>query len=77
MSKRLGGIICRGDKTYSWHLIGFLDGSSIGPTVSCVGEKPTVILYIYINRHAGAASKTKTKDAMSLDTAPFFHNVCL
>ena len=28
-----------------------------------VGEKPTVILYIYINRHVGTPEKTlKTKD---------------
>ena len=26
-----------------------------------VGEKPTVILYTYINRHAGTPDKTKTK----------------
>ena len=41
-----------------------------------VGEKPTVILintvYAYTDRHAGAPSKTKTEDAMSLDTAQNF-----
>ena len=26
-----------------------------------VGEKPTVILYTYINRHAGTPTKGKTK----------------
>ena len=37
-----------------------------------VGEKPTVILYTYINRHAGTLkdtkqNKTRTKVTMSLD----------
>ena len=31
-----------------------------------IGEKPTVILYTYINRHAGTPNKTKIKDTMSL-----------
>ena len=31
------------------------------------GEKPTVILYNYINRHAGIPNKTKTKDTIRLD----------
>ena len=51
MSTRLGGIIDCKDKTSSWHLIGFLDGSSLGLIVSHIGEKPTVILYTYITRH--------------------------
>ena len=33
------------------------------------GEKPTVVLYTYINRHAGTPSETKTKDTMSLDSS--------
>ena len=37
-----------------------------------VGEKPTEIQYIYIDRHAGTPNKTKTKDAMSLD----YSSVC-
>ena len=37
-----------------------------------VGEKPTVILYTYINRHGGTPNKTKTKDTMSLD----YSSVC-
>ena len=32
-----------------------------------VGEKPTVILYTYINRHAWTTNKTKTKNTMTLD----------
>ena len=32
-----------------------------------VGEKPTVTLYNYINRHAGTLDKTKTKGTISLD----------
>ena len=31
-----------------------------------IGETSPVILYIYINWHAGTPNKTKTKDAMSL-----------
>ena len=58
MPKRLGGIIGCRDKTSSWHFNGFPDdGSNIGPTVY-VGEKPAVILYTYINRHAGTPNKT-------------------
>ena len=34
-----------------------------------VGEKPTVILYTYMNRHAGTPNKTKAKDTMSLDSS--------
>ena len=37
-----------------------------------VGEKPAVILYTYITRHAGTLSKTKTKDAMSLDYSSLY-----
>ena len=36
------------------------DGSNIGSTV-LRQEKPTVILYNYINRHAGAPDRNKTK----------------
>ena len=32
-----------------------------------VGEKPTVILYNYINRHEGTLSKTKTEDSIGLN----------
>ena len=47
--KHLGGIIGR-----FMALNGFPDGSNIGSTVLYnIGEKPTVILYTYINRHAG------------------------
>ena len=66
MSKRLGGIIGCKDKTSSWHLIGFLDGSNLGQLYH-VGEKPTVILYTSINRHEGTPSKTKKKYTLSLD----------
>ena len=38
ISKRFGGIIGCKNKTSSWHLIGFHDGSYIGSTVSCQGE---------------------------------------
>ena len=57
MSKRLGGIIgCKKDKTSLWYLNGFPDGSNIGSTFD-IGEKPTVMLYTYINRHAGTSDK--------------------
>ena len=48
--------------------VGFLHGTYIGSTVY-VGEKPTVILYTFINHHAGTQSKKKTIDTMRLDTA--------
>ena len=35
---KLGGIIGCKDKTSSWHLNGFPDGSNIGSTVQCRGE---------------------------------------
>ena len=56
MSKRLGGIIGCKDKTSSWRLNGFPYGSNIGSECN-VEEKPTVILYTYINRHAGTPNK--------------------
>ena len=36
MSKRLGGIIGGKDKTSSWHLNGFPDGSNYGCPVPCL-----------------------------------------
>ena len=39
------------DRTSSLHLNGFLDGSNIVGQQYNVGEKLTVILYTYINRH--------------------------
>ena len=56
MSKRLGGIRGCKDKTSSWHLNGFPDGSNFGQQYN-VGEKPTVILYTHINRHGGTPNK--------------------
>ena len=50
MSKRLGGIKGCKYKTSLWHLNG------LGQQYN-VGEKPTVILYTYINRHAGTPEK--------------------
>ena len=38
-----------------------------------VGDKPTVMLYTYINRHAGAPNKTKAKDTMSLDYSSVYN----
>ena len=62
MAKRLGGIIVCKDKTSSWHLNGFPYGGNIGSTVYNVGEKPTVIMYTYINRHAGTPNKKQKQN---------------
>ena len=61
VSKRLGGIkrLQIQITSSSWHLNRFPDADNIalGPQHN-VGEKPTVILYIYIiNRHAGTPEK--------------------
>ena len=53
MSKCLAGMKGCKYKTSSWHLNGFPDGNNIGSQQYNVGEKPTVILYAYNNRHAG------------------------
>ena len=48
------------DKISSWHLNGFPDGIIVTLDQQySVGEKPTVILYPYINRHAGTAKQNK------------------
>ena len=53
MSKLLlGGIKGCERKTYSWHSNGFPMVVTLGQQYY-VGDKPTVILYTYINRHAG------------------------
>ena len=57
ISKRLGGIKGCKYKTSSWHLNGFPDGNNILGQQYNIGEKPTVILYTYINRHAGTLEK--------------------
>ena len=61
MSKCLGG-----DKTSSWHINGFLYGSNIASTVY-VGEKPTVILYTYIDRHAGTPNIKQKQDRNNVE----------
>ena len=59
MSKRLGGIIGCKYKTSSWHLNGFPCAVvTLGQQYN-VGEKPTVVLYTYINRHAGTSEKQR------------------
>ena len=62
MSKRLGGII--GCKDKPLHVI--QTGSptmvvTLGQQYN-VEEKPTVMLYTYINRHAGTPDKNKNKN---------------
>ena len=58
ISKRLDGIKGCKYKTSSWHLNRFPDADNIelGQQYN-VGEKPTVILHIYTNRHAGTPEK--------------------
>ena len=57
MSKRLGGIKGCKYKTSSWYLNRLFPMQiTLGQQYN-VGEKPTVILYIYINRHAGTPEK--------------------
>ena len=60
MPKRLGGIVGCKYNTSSWHLNGFPDGVTLGQQYN-TGEKPTVMLYTYINRHVGTTDKNKTK----------------
>ena len=47
------------NKTSSWHLNGFPSGSITLGQQHNIGEKPTVILYAYINRHAGTPEKQR------------------
>ena len=49
------------DKANTWYLNGFPDGSNLGQQYN-VGEKPTVILYTYINHHAEPPNITKHND---------------
>ena len=51
-------------KTSSWHLNGFPDDGiivTLGQQYN-VGEKPNVILYTYINRHAGTRDKKQKQN---------------
>ena len=54
------------DKASTWYLNGFPDdgGSNLGQQYN-VGEKPTVILYNYINRHAGTSEKQRQRNTPS------------
>ena len=67
MSKHLGGIIGCKDKTSSWHLNGFPYGMvvTLGQQYN-FGEKSTVILYTYINRHAGTPNKKQKQSKSSV-----------
>ena len=49
MSKRLVGIIGCKDKTSSWHLIGFPDGSNIGSIVSCRGCARNILFHVFFS----------------------------
>ena len=78
MSKLLvGGIIGCKDKTSPWHLNRFPDGLVTLGQQYDVGEKPTVILYTYINRHEETQTQknkyivrttTKTNQKLSYST---------
>ena len=66
MSKCLGGIIGCKYETSSWHLNGFpyIMVVTLGQQYN-IGEKPTVILYTYINRHAGTSEKQRRQNSTS------------
>ena len=64
MSKRLRGIRGCKYKTSSWHLNGFPMTVTLGQQYN-IGEKPTVILYTYINRHAGTPEKQRRRKSTS------------
>ena len=68
MSKRLGGIIGCKYKTSSWHLNGFPMVVTLGQQYN-IGEKPIVILYTYINRHAGTPEKQRRQNSTSSNVA--------
>ena len=64
MSKRLGGIKgCKYKTSY-----GISTGSPMVVTLGQqynIGEKPTVVLYSYINRHAGTPDKQRRQNSTS------------
>ena len=70
-----GNIGCR-DETSSWHLNGFPDGTVVtsGQQYN-LGEKSTVILYTYINRHAGTPKPQQPRN--SLGVQPGYSNMVL
>ena len=41
-----------------------------------VGEKPTVILYIYINRHVGTPEKHKKQDTITHGSSNIHYKGC-
>ena len=75
MSKRLlGGIIGREYKTSSWHLNGFPMVVTLGQQ-DYVGDKPTVILYTYINRHAGTSDKHQNQKQCCSTSSNMIKNI--
>ena len=74
MSKRLvGGII--GCKTKTLHGTDSTMVKTLGHQYN-VGEKPTVILYTYINRHAGTPNTTKQKQRVHpLNSVIIYNNI--
>ena len=72
MPKHLvGGIIGCKDKTSSWHLTGFPNGSKIGSTVSCRGENHRYTVHL-LQSPCRDTKQNKDKDTMSLD----YSSVC-
>ena len=65
MSKRLGGIIDCKYKTSSCYLNGFPDGSNIGQQYNTGGKPSNVMLYTYMNRHAGRPGENKKQNIFS------------
>ena len=68
MSKHLGGIKqgCKYE-TSSWHLNGSPMEITLGQQYN-IGEKPTVILYTYINRHAGTPEKQSKQNRNNVNS---------
>ena len=76
MSKRLlRGMIGYKHKTFSWHLIGFLDGSNIESTVSFmpVRNPPLYCTLITSMAKKGHQTKQKTEDTMSLNYSCIYY----
>ena len=48
---------------------------TLGQQYNNTGEKPTVVMYTYINRHAGTLDKNKTKAFLVHDKTYFDNNI--
>ena len=72
MSKRLGGIIGCKDKTSSWHLNRFPDGSNVVVSaIQRIGCQPEKTLYMIANPARGLLNREeKTKEKVWQHTLP-------